>query len=185
MAIQLQMIEQWNAKLNLVGPGNPASWISRHSLDSLVALVAMPSEGHVLDLGSGAGFPGIPLALMRPDATFSLAERRSKRRAFIQNVVAAVGAANVSVIPEAEVEESYDLVLGRAVLPVAEWLAYGTRRAKVGGLVGHFAQEDAEVPLTMSSSIGLQHVGERTYVLPGQPMRRFIWFQKLVPRETR
>jgi 16S rRNA (guanine527-N7)-methyltransferase len=184
MAIQLEMLDQWNAKLNLVGPGEPSVWMNRHSLDSLVAVEVIPDHADVLDVGSGAGFPGIPLALARPDSRFRLAERRSKRRAFLQNVVASVGARNVTVIPEAEAGRSCDVVLGRAVLPAAKWLPYAARFASPGGLVGLFAQEQAGQSEALAKAAGLQLAGERTYVLSGEPSRRFSWFRRDVPRET-
>jgi 16S rRNA (guanine527-N7)-methyltransferase len=182
MVVQLGMLEQWNAKLNLVGPGEPSVWMKRHSLDSLAALAVIPEGGDVLDIGSGAGFPGIPLALALPASRFWLAERRAKRRAFLQNVVASVGARNVTVIPEAD--RSCDVVLGRAVLPVAEWLPYAAQFAGPSGLVGLFAQENAGGRIELATTEGLQLVGERSYQLPGEPLRRFSWFRRDVPRET-
>jgi 16S rRNA (guanine527-N7)-methyltransferase len=184
MALQLEMLHRWNAKLNLVGPGDPLDWASRHSIDSLVALAAIPQGSRVLDVGSGGGFPGIPLALMRADSRFWLAERRQKRRAFLQNVVAATRLSNVWVVTAPESEQPYDVVLGRAVLPTAAWLSYAASRCRTQGLVGLFAQESAGDPVALASSLGLEPAGDRRYELPGEAQRHFWWFVNTVPRET-
>jgi 16S rRNA (guanine527-N7)-methyltransferase len=184
MAIQLTLLEQWNARLNLVGPGEPASWLTRHSLDSLVPEPVLQPASRVLDLGSGAGFPGIPLALARPDSRFWLAERRAKRRAFLQNVLATIGMTNAVVIASPGMEERFDVVLGRAVLPAPEWLSYAASLVRPGGIVGLFAQQEAVDPAAAAEAAGLQAVGERSYALPGEGPRRFSWFRREVSRET-
>jgi 16S rRNA (guanine527-N7)-methyltransferase len=150
----------------------------------LVPGAALHRGSRVLDVGSGAGFPGIPLALLRPDVDFVLAERRSKRRAFLQSVAASVAAHNVTVTATAEEARPYDVVLGRAVMPLRDWLSYATGLVGPGGQVGLFAQESAEDPTAVATALGLHTMERKNYALPDESRRRFWWFERLVPRET-
>lgn len=78
-------LARWGARMNLVG-STAADAIARHFEDSLAAAPHLPANATVVDLGSGAGFPGIPLALARPDLRFTLVEIREKRLAFLRHV---------------------------------------------------------------------------------------------------
>jgi len=182
MLIHLELLERWNAKLNLVGPGLPGTWLTRHTLDSLVPAPAIPDGAEVLDVGSGAGFPGIPLALARPNCAIWLSERRAKRRAFQQNVIAAVGARNARVVVEPAPDQRFDVVLGRAVLPPLEWLRSAAALVRPSGKVGLFAQVGAADLAALGASAGLHLENEIAYVLANES-RRFAWFH-LVPRGT-
>jgi 16S rRNA (guanine527-N7)-methyltransferase len=78
-------LARWGARMNLVGSTEPDA-ISRHVEDSLAAVAHLPPNVSVVDLGSGAGFPGIPIALARPDLKVTLVEIREKRLAFLRHV---------------------------------------------------------------------------------------------------
>jgi 16S rRNA (guanine527-N7)-methyltransferase len=180
MLVQLELLERWNGKLNLVGPGTAEDWLARHTLDSLVPSEMILQGATVLDVGSGAGFPGVPLALLLPDSQFSLLERRTKRRAFLQNVLASAGVGNAVVLAELAPEQRFDVVLGRAVLPPQAWLQLGATLIHAQGRVGLFAQSEiAEMdPRHLAQAAGLELVGHRDYTVPGQPERAFFWFEK-------
>ena len=91
------LIKEWNARINLTAIEDDceAAWL--HYRDSLSALDALPSTGSIVDMGSGAGFPGIPLAIARPSQTFYLVEPRRKRVSFLRVVVGRLGLSNVVV----------------------------------------------------------------------------------------
>ncbi len=133
----LHLLAKWNAKLNLVGPGTLDSWAQRHVIDSLAIVDWIGSEARIVDVGSGAGFPGIPCAILRPASRVVLLEPRANRAAFLQSVIAATNLRNTSVrVARAEKEsERFDLVIGRAVAPPAEW---GNLAAKLCGPGGRF-----------------------------------------------
>ncbi|MFI5314277.1 MAG: 16S rRNA (guanine(527)-N(7))-methyltransferase RsmG [Myxococcota bacterium] len=78
-------LARWGQRMNLVGSTEPAA-LARHVEDSLAAAAHLPPNSRVVDLGSGAGFPGIPIALARPDLRFVLVEVREKRLAFLRHV---------------------------------------------------------------------------------------------------
>ena len=118
-------IELVNPALGLVGTNDRQALIVRHVLDSLAPLAVFLrcAQGQLLcaDVGSGAGLPGIPLAIAMPHVEFTLIERMSRRVHFLRNVCAALGLANVAV-EEAEMEKAqpgrFGLVTFRAFKPL-------------------------------------------------------------------
>ena len=116
----LRLLAKWNAKLNLVGPGSLESWAVRHTLDSLAVSEWVENGTSVADVGSGAGFPGLPCAIARPGAAVTLLEPRANRAAFLQNAIALTRISNAVVrVAKAEAESlRFQLVLGRAVAPL-------------------------------------------------------------------
>ncbi len=140
----LLLLAKWNSKLNLVGPGTIESWAARHTLDSLAAAEWIQDGASVADVGSGAGFPGIPCAIVRPASKLVLLEPRAKRAAFLQTVIAATGLRNSSVHAfRAEAEpERFQMVMGRAVAPPLEWATVATKLcAQGGGFIVHASEE--------------------------------------------
>lgn len=88
---------RWNAKHNLTAITNPQEMVSKHIIDSLTIAEALQGE-QILDVGSGAGLPGIPLALHCPDQQFTLLDALSKRCFFLQHIVGTLQLPNVSVV---------------------------------------------------------------------------------------
>jgi 16S rRNA (guanine527-N7)-methyltransferase len=117
---------------------DPGQAVDEHLADSLVALELEPvrSAAMVLDLGSGAGFPGLPLAIARPDAEFLLVEANARKCAFIQRAATVAGIGNVGVV-HARAEELTDqrvaLVTARAVAPLAVLAEYAAPLLATGG----------------------------------------------------
>ena len=116
------LLTEWNDRVNLISRKDPYSVIERHFLDSAglaVALNLKPGVS-VLDLGSGGGFPGLPLAILRPDLRLVSVESRQKKAAFQQVVVEALNLSSVTVLAQ-RVEQvpaetgPFDWVVSRAV----------------------------------------------------------------------
>lgn len=93
----LSLLERWNHAYNLTAVRDPEAMVVRHVLDSLSILPWLEGP-RVLDVGSGAGLPGIPLAIVRPDCEFVLLDSNGKRTRFMNQVVAELRLANVSVV---------------------------------------------------------------------------------------
>jgi 16S rRNA (guanine527-N7)-methyltransferase len=119
-------IESFNPALSLVGTNDRQELIVRHILDSLaplgiIASIAAARQLHIADVGSGAGLPGIPLAIVMPDTEFTLIERKGRRAGFLRDVQKALGLPNVAV-EEAEMEKAppgrFDVVTFRAFRPL-------------------------------------------------------------------
>ena len=117
----LGLLSKWNRVHNLTAMTDPGEMIRRHLVESL-ALGSLLKGVRVADVGSGAGLPGIPLAITEPQRRFTLIESRGKRAAFLRHVRGALGLENV-VVEQARVESlpgvpPFDTVLARAVAPL-------------------------------------------------------------------
>src|SRR5207342_666778 len=84
----LELLLRWNARLNLTAIRDQEGILSRHFVESIACARAVPEEvATLLDFGSGAGFPGIPIALCRPEIVVTLAESKAKKAAFLQEAL--------------------------------------------------------------------------------------------------
>jgi 16S rRNA (guanine527-N7)-methyltransferase len=126
----LAELDRWNARFGFV-KATPDELVVKHVLDSIAGaatvagLCAEAAAGGVLDVGSGAGFPGIPLAIALPGVRFTLLERSGRKCAFLENCRALLGLANVTVQP-ADLSAAtgvYDVITFRAVAPLDRFLA--------------------------------------------------------------
>lgn len=127
---------------NLTAVTGAESIIRVHFLDSLwlLGLPEMPRSGDIVDIGSGAGFPGLPLAIARPALNFSLIEANGRKSAFIARAIKDLALKNAAVLPRraeevaaSRLRESFDLGLARAVGSLPEVLEYALPLLKVGG----------------------------------------------------
>ncbi len=128
------MVLTWNKTFNLVSRQDVGRFVPRHLADSLTVLPYLASQGRLVDIGSGAGLPGIPLAIALPDREFTLVERSAKKVRFLKQVVREVGLPNVTplCVDVAQLSEQnghrggYHSLVSRAVMTAdALWaLAY-------------------------------------------------------------
>ncbi len=129
------VLDVWAPKMNLISCRSAGELVERHLLDSLALVAALPS-GCIVDLGTGAGFPGIPLAILRPDQRFVLVEARRRRASFLHEVRRTLDLPNVRVLeqraetPPSEYAHTADAVVSRATWSddalggvAQEWLA--------------------------------------------------------------
>ena len=117
---------------------DPPAAVDAHVADSLAALAlpALQEAAAIADLGTGAGFPGLPLALARPQARVFLVESLGRKCAFLERAVDASGAANATVVcrrAEEWPERGLDVVCVRAVAPLAVLVEYAAPLLRVGG----------------------------------------------------
>lgn len=143
----VELLERWRQSMNLIGPGP----VSEHVEDCDRALAGLRPEGHWVDLGSGAGFPGLVLAARWPELRVDLVDSRRKRCVFLEQVLGTAGVPPERVrVVQARVEDvpgPYDGVVARAFAPPEEVLAHADRLLRPGGLCVLFLQADADVPL--------------------------------------
>ncbi|MCC8190694.1 MAG: 16S rRNA (guanine(527)-N(7))-methyltransferase RsmG [Planctomycetes bacterium] len=104
--IYYDLLRRHNASLDLTRIMGIEATVLKHFVDSAIILQWFTPQGPVLDIGSGPGFPGLPLAIMRPDCSFLLAESRGKRVGFLEEVVAALKLENVEIYPRSVREDS-------------------------------------------------------------------------------
>jgi 16S rRNA (guanine527-N7)-methyltransferase len=121
----LGLLAKWNKVYNLTAIRDPASWVSHHLLDSL-ALVGRLPAGTLLDVGSGAGLPGIPVAVACPSRTVALLDSNQKKCAFLRQVVAELRLDKVSVVcsrvEDHRPDRGYDVVVSRAFSELSEFV---------------------------------------------------------------
>jgi 16S rRNA (guanine527-N7)-methyltransferase len=119
----LNLLVKWNRVYNLTGIREADELIGRHLVESL-ALAPLLRGPRVVDVGTGAGLPGIPLAIVQPETHFVLIESRAKRVRFLRHVAGALGLENVDVrharVEHLRTEAPFDTVLARAVAPPPE-----------------------------------------------------------------
>lgn len=128
----LDELERWNPRFGFVHAASRAQLVVRHVLDSLSAWRQVRDEardGGVLDVGSGAGFPGIPLSVVLPDISFTLLERSSRKISFLKTCAALLPLEHARVVQGdfASVEGVFDAVTFRAVAPLGRLLADAPR----------------------------------------------------------
>ena len=125
----LALLAKWNRTYNLTAIREPLAMVSHHLLDSLAVLPHLPmpaADARLADAGSGAGLPGIPLALARPEWRVTLADANQKKTAFLRQAVIELKLANVEV-HEGRVEawrpaERFAVVISRAFAELAEFI---------------------------------------------------------------
>jgi len=119
----LKLLISWNKAYNLTAIRDPAQMIALHLLDSLTVLPHVTGE-HLIDVGTGAGLPGIPLAIMYPDKQFTLLDSNGKKTRFLFQVRCHLGLTNVveiqSRVEQHQPRKCYDAVLSRAFTSIAD-----------------------------------------------------------------
>lgn len=125
----LSLILRWNSRMNLTAVRDAEGILARHFVESIACSHALP-EGiaTLLDFGSGAGFPGLPIALCRPEITVTLAESQSKKAAFLQEAVRTLGVPVTVHSARAEaLRAAFDCVVLRAVDRMPESVSAAVR----------------------------------------------------------
>lgn len=128
----IRLLDKWNRAFNLTAVRDPAEMVARHILDSLSARPFLAGAS-ILDVGTGAGFPGLPLALVEPQRHFTLLDSGGKKIRFVQHVLGELALDNV-VVEQVRVEafvpaDLYDVVISRA------FSSLGLFVRRCGGLV--------------------------------------------------
>jgi 16S rRNA (guanine527-N7)-methyltransferase len=134
----LVLLEKWNRIHNLTSIRDAAKAVSVHLLDSLAVVPHLDGK-QLLDAGSGAGFPGIPIAVVRPEMQVELLDSSHKKCAFLRQAVAELGLKNVRVACE-RVESwrpgrQFDCIVSRALAEIAEVIAMTAHLLAPGGVI--------------------------------------------------
>ena len=153
-AVLLSELDKWNRKVNLTAIRDGGEMVTGHLLDSLVARPFLEG-GRVLDVGTGAGFPGLPLAIAEPQRQFVLIDSNNKKIQFVQHVAGLLGIDNVNAV-KARTEdyapgERFDTVVARAVAALPRLIEIAGHHVGEGGvfvaLKGRYpAAEPEQIP---------------------------------------
>ena len=122
------LYEEWNSQINVISRKDIVNLYERHVLHSLAIarVIGFKDDATVLDLGTGGGFPGIPLAVLFPAAKFALVDGTGKKIQVVKAVSEALGLSNVEArqARAEELKERYDFVLSRGVAPLPQLMAW-------------------------------------------------------------
>lgn len=203
IALDAQMLERfstyeellldWNTRINLTAITDHEEILTKHFLDSLLLLNAidLPQGALVIDVGTGAGFPGIPLKIVRPDIQLTLLDSLQKRVHFLQTVCEEIGFADVQCIHARaedagrmpEYRERYTLACARAVASLPSLAEYCLPFVQVGGLFaamkGPQAQEELEQAKYAIACLGAKADQMVMDTLPGGDQRSLVLIKKI------
>ena len=190
-----RMLTEANARFNLTRvPDDEAEAIDRNYLDCLAPLkYGMGNVQRAIDVGSGAGFPGIPLAICMPDTRFVLLDSLGKRVDFLNEVIAKLGLNAEAIHLRAEdgargpeLRESFDLATARAVASLNLLAEYLLPFVRVGGSMlaykGPTLEEELSAAENALSILGGRHVRSERFDIPGRDWdHRLCWIEKIAP----
>lgn len=150
----MEGILEWNEKINLTAITDKEEFISKHYIDSILSyhFPEYVNAESIIDVGTGGGFPGVPLAIVSPDKEFLLADSLNKRLKVINELASEIGIENVVTVHGRAEElarnkkyrESFDLCISRAVANLAVLSEYCLPFIKIGGFLLAYKGPDAE-----------------------------------------
>jgi len=132
-----ELLLTWNRSVGLISRGDEGRIVPRHFIESLliVPLLRISNREHVLDVGAGAGFPGLPINILLPHLRVDLLEPRRRRASFLKKVIGVLNLSSARVICARveEIEGTYDAIVTRAVARPLELLRYSIPLLARGG----------------------------------------------------
>lgn len=128
LMIYLEELKKWNRAYNLTGLKTDKDIVIKHFLDSLLYLRAIPNESiHIVDVGTGAGLPGIPIKIMKPGIELSLIESSRKKASFLRHILRTLNLKGVTIREQRieglgeEFAKTFDVALSRATYSITEF----------------------------------------------------------------
>ena len=182
----MNLLIEWNEKMNLTAIVEPNEIILKHFIDSITILKEINNNSKIIDVGTGAGFPGVPLSIMNPTLKITLADSLNKRLIFLQEVVNQLGLKNIEIIHARAEElgknkkyrENFDAATSRAVANLSTLSEYLIPLVKVGGKIISMkaggAQEEIEAAKKAIKILGGKIEGIEEFKLPKTEIERTI-----------
>ena len=170
-----ELLVEWNEKMNLTAITEDYEVIVKHFVDCLECTHLITNEKKIIDVGTGAGFPGMPLAIYYPQIEFTLLDGLNKRLIFLEEVVNKLGLKNVKIVHARAEEaarneeyfESFDAVVSRAVANLPVLLEYTSPYVKVNGkcivMKGDNAKEELDLAKNAMNILKLKNIKEKEY----------------------
>jgi 16S rRNA (guanine527-N7)-methyltransferase len=174
----LKLLLKWNKAYNLTAVTSPDEVREKHFYDSLAPLKDLPDRGTLLDIGCGAGFPGIPLKLARPALSVMLLDAVDKKCLFCEAVIRELGLKDINVVhgraEDKKIQERlgrFDAVISRAAFPLKRYIAMARPYLKEGSSL--IAMKGAGVQKELAEA-GVKASRLEEYSLPKSGARRYI-----------
>jgi 16S rRNA (guanine527-N7)-methyltransferase len=172
----LDRLQEWNARIDLTAARSPAELVDLMLADALVLASRLPRGASVVDVGAGAGAPGLALALLRDDLRVTLVEPLGKRAAFLRTVIGATQRSDIALLPvRGETLAgrcAWDVAISRATLAPAEWLELGASLVKAEGQVWVLLAKDA-APESPCAALEAEH--RYAWPLTGAERRALVY----------
>lgn len=192
--IYLRLLTEWNEKMNLTAIREPKAVAEKHFLDSLLLLkyVDFPRGASLIDVGTGAGFPGVPLLILRPDLGLTLLDGLNKRLVFLDTLLKElsleaklVHARAEEAGREAEYRAKFDFAAARAVAQLPVLCEYCLPFLKPGGVFAAMKGPKIEAELQSARKavglLGCETLAAHEYVLPGGDGRSLVLIRRTRP----
>ncbi len=174
-----------NERFNLTAITDERDFIIKHIADSLAAAPLIPVGARLIDIGAGAGFPSVPLAIARADIRVTALDSTLKKTTFIADSAMKLGLENISAVAGRAEEQtslfnSFDVATARAVAKLNVLLELAAPLIKVGGLFIAYKADDSELSISQNAqkalNMALREVKE--FVLPNGDPRALLVFEK-------
>ena len=164
--IYLRELKSWNEKFNLTAIKDDEGVVIKHFLDSLTPLKFIKPGSSLLDIGSGAGFPGIPLKIVEPSLKVTLLDSVNKKVTFMKHIISELGLTDIEAIHIRAEElaktkkENYDVVISRALMNLSDFVKLGEPLLKPDGVL-----------IAMKGSKAEEEVKEAVKIMGNKKMR--------------
>lgn len=191
-----ELLIDWNEKINLTALTAPEDVALKHFTDSLMLLryidIEKDARVRIIDVGTGAGFPGLVLKIARPDIRLTLLDSLQKRLNFLETVCQALGMDDVELIhsraedgSRTELRDSFDIAVSRAVASMNTLCEYDMPYVRVGGRMIAMKGKDADTELADAQNaitvLGGQLIAKHDFILGNAGERSIIEIGKLSP----
>lgn len=182
----MNILIEWNKFMNLTGITEPEEVITKHFIDSLTALDKIDKNASIIDVGTGAGFPGIPVKIAFPDTKVVLLDSLNKRIKFLNEVIEKLELNNIETVHGRAEEygrnknhrEKYDIAIARAVAPLNILLEYLMPFAKVDGrclcMKGSSSEEEIKNSMNAIKLLGGELIKTEEFCIPNTDIKRKI-----------
>ena len=193
-----QILVEWNEKMNLTAITTPDEIIVKHFLDSALLLshAVVADHASMIDVGTGAGFPSVPCAILRPDVKLTLLDSLNKRITFLSHLTASIGVKADCIHARAEdggrqkeLREQFDVATARAVAHLRELSEYCLPFVKVGGvflaLKGPEMEQELIEAKTAIRLLGGKIKEVKSYTLPDGSGRTLVMIEKISQTPTK
>jgi 16S rRNA (guanine527-N7)-methyltransferase len=177
---------EWNARFNLTSIVDPGEIVIKHFLDSLSAARLIPRAAKLIDVGAGAGFPGIPIMIARPELSLTLLEATKKKCDFLEAMIDELKLQNVNVVNaraedaahDVAYREQYDVAIARAVAEMPTLSEYLLPFVKIGGLAiamkSNDTQQETDRAEAAIKTLGGQLQQIVPVIIPGLNEERYL-----------
>lgn len=192
-----EMLLDWNTRMDLTAVTDEADMLDRHIVDSLMPLTIpslLPRVGALIDVGTGAGLPGMPLAMACPDLRVTLMDAQQKRLSFLQAVIDDLGLSNVTLIHaraedgarQKQLREQFDVAVARAVAPLPVLAEYLLPFVRPGGSAicwkGPALLDEMDAGRRACHLLGGKCGEPVSYAIPGRDWQHLVLPMKKVAR---